>query len=177
MLTRSRDVAARERRHRTRYDSPEFIALRRDWYAKLAASGFEDAEEFDGSRFIKRGTHATRRAVTKQAASLRGDYYRRAGQWLWERVWPSRLERRCWEYHSEGMSTYHGLMRRALGNHRGYTTRLILDRLARERTMMGDWLRGLPERDPDAAPRTAFDQEVEGFEYIATRGEGRGSGG
>ncbi len=80
----------------TPFDTPEFAALKREWDARLAASGFVDAEVQSLSGYDTRLVHEYERGMPRE------QYYRLAGWWLNDKVWPSRRLRRVWELHAEG---------------------------------------------------------------------------
>ena len=150
-------------------DSPAFKALQAEWYAKLAASGFQDIEIGDARDGLQRPNGVSREVVSRGVESLGAAYYRRAGQWTWDAVWPSRLDRRCWELHAEGHA--HIPIKQRLGTHRGYSERLVRERLKRARAAMLAYVGG---SDPDQ--RSLLEQELSDFDYIHTRGEGYGTG-
>jgi hypothetical protein len=80
------------------FRGPAFRALQREWYSRLADAGFVDAElgmqaSYDGRlvRECERGMPAA-------------EYYRTAGWWESDRVYPSRRHARVWALHTAGMT-------------------------------------------------------------------------
>lgn len=77
----------------------------------LREAGFEDIERPDGSvvlpsavsRHVHRPTESDDEDTAERFAASE-EYYRRAGQFLWEKDWYNPVHRRCWELHSEGAS-------------------------------------------------------------------------
>ncbi len=114
------------------FDTRAFKQLHAEWTAKLAASGFEDIEHAD--RSLTYGGTTVRRSANRAARSHRAEYYRLAGQWLWERVWRTRMQRRTWELHTEGLN--HREIMRALGPMRMRQERRVLEVIIRERGLM-----------------------------------------
>lgn len=73
-----------------------FEALQREWYARLAASGFEDAEVKSQSGWDGRLPREYYRGMARE------QYFRLAGWWEHDRVWPNRRLKRAWQLHANG---------------------------------------------------------------------------
>jgi hypothetical protein len=135
--------------------SPE---LRREWAAKLAASGFVDAEDERG--VLRSGGSHERRSVRKAQRSGRERYHRLAGQWEWLQVWKSRRHRLAWALHAEGWGVR--TIERLLGTVRGASYRLLYLFIRGERGAMGRWL----AEQPDEQPLSPFDEAVADYDYL-----------
>jgi len=90
-------------------NSKEFKELQAKWYKKLEKSGFKDAETVEGYHEPYRPLrqwHAScfflRHAPLRREAKT--EYYRLAGQFLYDNTFKSKLEMRMWELHAEGKS-------------------------------------------------------------------------
>lgn len=140
---------------------PSFAKLHAEWEQRLAASGLVDAESSEAERRVAR----TRGSMLLAERSGRTEYFRRAGWWLWEQIWSSRLERRTWELHADGWGVR--VIERLLGTARGSSYRLVEQRVKAQRKLMFE---AAPDRD--APEVSAFDEELEGFRHITDRGEG-----
>jgi hypothetical protein len=82
-------------------NSPEFKELQDLWYKKLADSGFEDIEQPDGNlKFWASHYFRVKYNATKEEGKQ--EYYRLAGQFLYDHKFKNKLERRIWELHSIG---------------------------------------------------------------------------
>lgn len=77
-------------------------ALRREWERRLRESGHVDIEQSNGE--LVNPAHVQRARVRAERGTLTADYYRMAAQWTWTHIWRSRLHRRIWELHGEGMN-------------------------------------------------------------------------
>ena len=75
-----------------------FKDLRAEWMAKLQADGFEDAELNSSTGYDSRLPNEHERGMPRR------EYYRVAGFHLHDRVWPTRLVKRAFELHSEGVA-------------------------------------------------------------------------
>jgi hypothetical protein len=83
-------------------NSKEFKELQAEWDAKLAKSGFKDAEnrasdtlnDWHGSRFINRHAPASFAATE--------EYYQMAGRFLYDKQWETKVDRRIWELYAAG---------------------------------------------------------------------------
>lgn len=78
--------------------------LKAKWEKKLASSGFEDIEQPDGNLKV---WHGARFYALSDEIKINGpqkeEYYRLAGQFLWEYKFPDKKTRRIWELHCEGV--------------------------------------------------------------------------
>ena len=80
-----------------------FEQLKAYWYRKLKASGFEDAETPHG--VLKDWpAHRIKRDYTPEKFVDKQEYYRLAGQFLFEHSFPNEHERKVWELHAHGLS-------------------------------------------------------------------------
>lgn len=91
-------IAERARSAPPPFASESFKALQRVWYGKLAATGFVDAEVKSLSGWDGRLPREYDRGMPRE------QYYRLAGWWLHDKVWPSRAQRRAFELHAEGVT-------------------------------------------------------------------------
>ena len=139
------------------FETRAFKALQAEWEAKLAASGLQDVERKDGT--LVYGGSALRRGARRAARAHRSEYYRRAGQWLWERTWRTRTQRRTWELHAEGYT--HREIMRALGPMRMRQERRVLETIIRERGLMTQPVVGL--RIEEVPSLHAQHLQAEGF--------------
>jgi hypothetical protein len=78
-----------------------YAELRAEWYARLAADGFQDIEKPDGT-LMDRGRLAYARSQSPAVRSARAAYYSAAAAYLHETPWADLLERRIWALHAEG---------------------------------------------------------------------------
>lgn len=90
-------------------DPKQFKKLQNQWYKKLKASGFEDAEEtikVDGKEYqtLKSWSNFTFSKVTQPNWEAKSEYYTAASSFLHEHSFSSEQERHMWELHSEGVS-------------------------------------------------------------------------
>lgn len=76
-------------------------ALVDEWDRRLAASGFVDIEHRRTGRLVG-GVRQDRKQVGKGDAMRGAEYYRRAAQWTWSRVWPTRYDKMLWRAWAEG---------------------------------------------------------------------------
>lgn len=130
-------------------------ALAAEWRRRLAASGFEDIEDADGE--LKEPGFVLRQRLRRPLSVGVAEYYRRAGMWTHDAIWPSRLHRRLWELHSEGVDG--GEMPRRMGPSAGRHHRRVFDRL---RELRADMLeRGEVPCDPQ--PESLLAAEVATF--------------
>lgn len=81
-------------------------SLQKQWYAKLAASGFQDIEtpngllkDWDSLRFSKPST-----ANSSQQVEATRKFYSRAEHFLYSFRFPNKIHRRLWELFSKGHS-------------------------------------------------------------------------
>lgn len=87
-------------------DQSNYLKLKAEWYAKLAKEGFFDIEQEDGNLKSWTSSMITRDLKNGRAEAIksREEYYRAAGQFLWEHKFDSDLERKIWELHANGTS-------------------------------------------------------------------------
>ena len=82
------------------YLTKAFKKLDKKWKAKLAKSGFEDAEQDDG--MLKNWDSSVRlRYDTHKFASIE-EYFRLAGHFLHEYSFISECQKKMWEMHANG---------------------------------------------------------------------------
>lgn len=111
--------------------SKTLLTLRRQWYARLAREGFEDIETLTRNGEIysclnrkrmhgrpvdnyERGGERNDLGVIRSSHGLfqlKAEYYRFAGQFLWDHEFKNRLERKIWALHAEG-ATYREIVER-----------------------------------------------------------------
>lgn len=148
-----------------------FNKLHAEWTRKLRASGFKDIENAKGD--IRSPHHVAQRTASRGRDSGGPEYYRHAGRWLWERVWPSRRDRWMWDLHQQGIGAIdisHQLP--ACMPARGEEmTKAIL---RRTRIEMGRWLAA--GGDDDEAIPSAFEDELRTYDYVYCHGDGFVSG-
>lgn len=82
----------------------DYNSLKKEWYEKLADSGFKDIEQ-DEFKF-KHVSHASYfgREIVKRNYHAKSEYYSMAGQFLNSYKFESELEKVIWEYHANGIS-------------------------------------------------------------------------
>jgi O-methyltransferase involved in polyketide biosynthesis len=81
----------------------DFLALQAEWDQKLADSGFEDAENRDGTLKVW-ASHFFAVRYNPTLFQAKEDYYRAAGSFLHEFKFANKGERAIWELHSQGIS-------------------------------------------------------------------------
>lgn len=79
----------------------EFEKIQAEWDKKLKESGFVDQEQRDGRLKSWSNKYKTGDPVRYQAKE---EYYRAAGQFLYDHKFERPVERRIWELHSQGMA-------------------------------------------------------------------------
>lgn len=88
------------------YNDPAFIKLQKEWYKKLADSGFKDIEEFDEVRgsaaisFLKRSC----KDLAKKYNDTTFFYYQLCRDFLSHGFFLSKIDHKIWQLHSEGVS-------------------------------------------------------------------------
>lgn len=143
-------------------------ALAAEWRARLKASGFKDLETADGR--LKEPGCVLRAHIRNPLVAGLSEYYRRAGMWTHDAIWPSRLHRRLWELHVEGegggdtgrlriRGRQGGNMRALMGPSAGRHHRRIYDRLRQLRAEMLEHA----EVPIDQAQESLLDIELSGF--------------
>lgn len=80
------------------YTQQDLPKLKAQWYKKLARAGFDDIEQPDGNLRI----WSTRPASVSRES--KAEYYRLAQQYVHEEVFPTKLDRRVWTLHAEGLT-------------------------------------------------------------------------
>jgi len=95
----------------SQYDSPEFKALQKEWYAKLAASKDKDGEVFkdieDTTRMDKplKAHHNNRfKSIPIESRLATEAYYEQASSLLRTYKFENRTHKRIWELHCQGLS-------------------------------------------------------------------------
>ena len=144
------------------FQTPAFKRLLAEWNARLAAEGFEDAEPA-GPDARMRFSESTLVVSAKRARnSGRAEYFRRAGCWSWVGVFRSRMARRAWDLHAEGVPLRDIVHR--LGPMRSRQQRRVLDVIKDQRVKMALY----PELTASEAPTLtahAAALEAEGFGF------------
>lgn len=120
------------------YETPAFAALAKEWRRRLRESGFRDQET---DREVLREQHAAsrdRRMLRGHTGVGKGEYHTLASRWSNVRVFPSRLVKRLWELHAEGVGMHTAVTRLLpmVANARS-RNQIILDQ---ERTEFRRWL-------------------------------------
>jgi len=77
-------------------------ALKREWYAKLRASGFQDIETGDEHDGLLK-TDKRFQDGHESADAAQAEYYRLASSFLYEHRFKTPRDRRIWEAHAEGV--------------------------------------------------------------------------
>lgn len=124
------------------HEKPDFLALRKKWYAKLKKKGFKDAELIDW----KTGdSYECMEGISKADLKRcytpdKQRYYELARQWLWdlrERKDVSKRDLTIWGHHSDGRS--YRWIEQKTGIKRGTTERVVA--MLREQ-MLDAYVRG-----------------------------------
>lgn len=76
--------------------------LKREWYAKLRKSGFEDIEQNESK--LKRWSSSSFKYYPGQLAQIKQEYYYMATHFLHDYKFETPLESAIWEYHANGIS-------------------------------------------------------------------------
>lgn len=85
------------------WETEEFKKLNAKWNKRLAKAGFDDLEPVEG-RLRKRTDDFTRyHKKTGELDYAKEEYFRRAGQFLYEYKFPDRVSKRIWELHARGV--------------------------------------------------------------------------
>lgn len=120
-------------------------ALKHQWYAKLAAEGFEDIETGDEHNgLLKTDKRIEDGRGDEYAASA--EYYRRAGVFLHHREWTDERERQIWELHAAGT----GMNEIARQTHTGNTAVHATVNRLRAEMLRGGCKAGKARRNDDA---------------------------
>lgn len=80
-----------------------FLELQKQWYKKLKDTGFEDIEQ-DEEKLKNRTALQNLSKYEPITAAAKEEYYRLAGQFLYEYEFSNDRERVIWELHSDGNS-------------------------------------------------------------------------
>jgi hypothetical protein len=88
--------------HKPKANKTEYEKLRDVWYAKLAKSGFVDAEQDE--EYLKQGSSA-RAYLQRPTWRHQVEYYQMATDMLNTYKFASKVEQVIWEYHANGIST------------------------------------------------------------------------
>lgn len=84
-------------------DNKDFKALQTEWYRLLKDEGFDDIEQSDGN--LKVWTcYRFKVPYNEVSHRARVNYYRLAGQFLYDHKFKNKRERTIWELHSQGIS-------------------------------------------------------------------------
>ncbi len=82
------------------YDTDEFQKLNEKWQQKLAKTGFNDIEENEDR--LKHWSH--KYSLRPEQNAAKAEYFRAAGQFLHDYVFPDAYHRTVWELHTAGLS-------------------------------------------------------------------------
>lgn len=91
--------------------------LQLEWYKKLKKSGFEDIEELTEynakrpSSFLKRHSKHFLLVDSLEKIEAKTEYYRLAGQFLYEHKFVNEIEKLIWAEHAEGL-TYRAISKK-----------------------------------------------------------------
>ncbi len=88
------------------FDSKEYKALEKIWYAKLKEGGFEDCESADvaGRPLKVHHNHYFKRRYSDVAFLAKQEYYQVCSNFLNTHTFKSAKERKIWELHCSGLS-------------------------------------------------------------------------
>jgi hypothetical protein len=89
----------------SKYQTPEFLALKEKWDRILKDDGFVDIEALDGG--VEKAPLHKRSGFNSASASWhksKADYFIYATYFLNEYAFETELERTVWEYHTNGIS-------------------------------------------------------------------------
>ena len=88
----------------SRLKPQSFPALKAHWYRKLQESGFEDAEDAQGNLKEREPFTLSRGAQgDKTFCDSKETYFRLAGVFLYAHTFETKLERKIWQLHAEGL--------------------------------------------------------------------------
>lgn len=107
------------------YENEAFLKLRKEWGKKLSKAGFVDIES---DRGVLRIDRCDRQDRIKLADPRNwADYHTLCARWLYVKVWPSRLRKRQWELHAEGVGHRRATVRcwPMHGNHKSRNQALL----------------------------------------------------
>lgn len=83
---------------------PDCAALVASWDTRLAKAGFEDAEQREDGNLKTWASSDARACYRPNYWEAKEEYYRLAGQFLWEHQFATKKERHMWELHAAGHS-------------------------------------------------------------------------
>jgi len=88
------------------FESKEFKDLQKEWYQKLADTGFVDLEqhELHSRRYRSSGVKKYGK-YSQEWNDSKAEYYNLAGKFLNEYRFRNRIQKVIWEYHTNGIST------------------------------------------------------------------------
>lgn len=87
------------------FKTKEFKALQDKWYKILAQKDFEDIEKNEHSLKLWHADYfADARRNDENVIQAKQEYYRLAGQFLFEYKFKNPMEKRIWQLHSDGKS-------------------------------------------------------------------------
>lgn len=94
------------------YETDEFRELSKKWKKKLELSGFEDQEEtieqkddaYAGPRLKSWSSSFFRGRFNAEQYQAKVDYFRIAGQFLFEHVFDNEVQKTVWKHHCDGHS-------------------------------------------------------------------------
>lgn len=160
------------------YGTAEFQRLQAEWRKRLKASGFMDLEDDRGVLREDRSSHGDLRVLSTEDSPVRAAYFVLVGRWHHVRVWSSRMQRRLWELHAEGVGIRMATTRMwpYVNNFKSSNER----RLYAERAEMFRWLGSEPMLGEGEVerPLTSFEEAMlaEGFDpdgyLVASEGLG-----
>lgn len=96
------------------YQTPEFVALQRQWYDRLESAGFRDLENLDGRGDLDGPLNQSQYDIRIAYTMEKERYFQLAGQWVHHRTitgwykprdkvrWGARYQK-VWELHAEGV--------------------------------------------------------------------------
>lgn len=86
------------------FKTAKFKATQKKWYERLADKGFSDIEQPDGNLKVWESRMFQNRYDPKRAETDT-EYYRLAGQFLFEFEFANKRDRYLWELHSTGFTS------------------------------------------------------------------------
>lgn len=110
-----------------------FEKLKKAWYERLEASGFQDAEQ-DEEKLKSWSSMSFRIRYNETLYAAKEDYYRLAGHFANDYPFASEFERKIWALHAEGRSVATILIELGKQGIRTYKTPIhkIINRLKKE---------------------------------------------
>ena len=88
----------------SQFKTKEFKTLKNSWYSKLKKSGFNDIEQDENLLKVWDNKHFLVRYGDSFKA--KEEYFRIAGQFLYEYEFENKLEKHIWTKHIEGLSVH-----------------------------------------------------------------------